>query len=125
LYQGQTAQPSTGTVVKVETERNVSLSFDGELDNGHYDALLPVQGNERMGIFVKVCFCDKTLLKSLSVVYVVILSNLVSHLYGMHPVVYQYHILSFISVKHNNIPMNSLIQRTYVRTYNVHTLVTF
>jgi hypothetical protein len=30
-------------------------------------------------------------------------------LYGMHPVVYQYHILSFISVKHNNIPMNSLI----------------
>jgi hypothetical protein len=27
---------------------------------------------------------------------------------------YEYHILSFISVKHNNIPMNSLIQRTYL-----------
>jgi hypothetical protein len=31
------------------------------------------------------------------------------HLYGMHPVVYQYHILSFISIKHNNVPMNSLV----------------
>jgi hypothetical protein len=33
-----------------------------------------------------------------------------NNLYGMHPVVYQYHMLSFISVKHNDIPMNSLIQ---------------
>jgi hypothetical protein len=31
---------------------------------------------------------------------------MVSNLYGMHPVVYQYHTLNFISVKHNNIPMN-------------------
>jgi hypothetical protein len=37
------------------------------------------------------------------------ITRTVLNLYGMHPVVYQYHILSFISVKHNNIPMNSLV----------------
>jgi hypothetical protein len=42
LYQGQITQPSTGTAVKVETERNVSLLFGSEVDSGQYDALLPV-----------------------------------------------------------------------------------
>jgi hypothetical protein len=32
---------------QVVSERNTSLLFTGELDNGHFDALLPVEGNER------------------------------------------------------------------------------
>jgi hypothetical protein len=33
-----------------------SLLFDGELDNNHLDALLPVEKKRRLGNFDKVCF---------------------------------------------------------------------
>jgi hypothetical protein len=45
------------------------------------------------------------------------------NLYGMHPVVYQYHILSFISVKHNYIPMNPLSYNVFALQFNSLSLV--
>jgi hypothetical protein len=33
-----------------------SLLFKGEVDNNHYDALLPVEKKKNLGNFDKVCF---------------------------------------------------------------------
>jgi hypothetical protein len=43
----QATQTSTVAAGQVMSERNASLLFTGELDNGHFDALLPVERNER------------------------------------------------------------------------------
>jgi hypothetical protein len=37
-------------------ERNVSLMFNGELHNNHYDSFLPIEEKERLDIFDEVCF---------------------------------------------------------------------
>jgi hypothetical protein len=40
------------------------------------------------------------------------------NLYGMHPVVCQYHMLSFISVKHNNTPIRGGTETTGAEQQN-------
>jgi hypothetical protein len=43
-------------IVTVMTERNVSIFVSGELVNGHSNAVLPVEGEEGLGIFVEVLY---------------------------------------------------------------------
>jgi hypothetical protein len=42
---------SNVSIWQCQTERNVSLSVNGELDNDHYNALLPVSEKERLSTF--------------------------------------------------------------------------
>jgi hypothetical protein len=49
LCQGDTIQPHTTIVGRVVTQRDESLLVSGSLNNGRYDALLPV---EKSQIFV-------------------------------------------------------------------------
>jgi hypothetical protein len=41
---------------QVATERNASILYIGELNNGNCDALLPVEGKGRMNTFEEVWF---------------------------------------------------------------------
>jgi hypothetical protein len=47
----QITQPPTVMVGQVMSERNESVVFIGELDSGHYEALVPVEGKETSGVF--------------------------------------------------------------------------
>jgi hypothetical protein len=43
------------------TERNISLLLGGELDNSHFDDLLPVEEKDRLRILMKFAFCKLVL----------------------------------------------------------------
>jgi hypothetical protein len=52
---GKVTHPLTVTSGKVLTLKEMYL-FSGELDNGNYDALMPVEENESVGILDKIFF---------------------------------------------------------------------
>jgi predicted RNA methylase len=52
INEGQIIQPQTVTVSQAVNERNVS--------NNHYDAVLPVEEKQKLGIFGKICFHKQT-----------------------------------------------------------------
>jgi hypothetical protein len=56
VSENETNPPLPVVVDQVVPGRNVSLLFSGELGNGHYDALLPVQENEDRGLLTKFVF---------------------------------------------------------------------
>jgi hypothetical protein len=66
VSEGQTTQPMTVTGGQIMTERNSSLPFSGELDNGHCNAPLPVEETERLGSSNKVCFLKANLAENIS-----------------------------------------------------------
>jgi hypothetical protein len=43
LSESHITQPTTAAVGQVMNERNAALLFNGELDSGHCDGLLPVE----------------------------------------------------------------------------------
>jgi hypothetical protein len=43
VSEGHITHPQTVAVGQVMTERNAALLFNGELDNGHCDGLLPAE----------------------------------------------------------------------------------
>jgi hypothetical protein len=45
-------------VGQVRAERNISLLYNVEQRNDNYDAVLPVEGRERLGIFDKIYFIE-------------------------------------------------------------------
>jgi serine kinase of HPr protein (carbohydrate metabolism regulator) len=47
----QITQPPTVMVGQVISERNASVSISGEQDTGHCEAVVPVEGKERLGVF--------------------------------------------------------------------------
>jgi hypothetical protein len=51
LYLKANHSPTEVTSGQIVTERNVSLSVNGELDNYHCDDLLPVDEKGRLGTF--------------------------------------------------------------------------
>jgi hypothetical protein len=55
VSQGQITQPSTVTFGQGVNEKNVSLLYGGELADGRYDDLSPVEENERLGNTEEVC----------------------------------------------------------------------
>lgn len=64
---GQITESPTVIVGQVVTEMTESLLFSGGLESDHYDPLLLVKGEEKLGIFDKVSFCRQSLLKMISV----------------------------------------------------------
>jgi hypothetical protein len=57
VCEGQITQPLTVTFEQAGTQRSVSLClfFRHELENGDCDAVLPVDGKERLGSYDEVC----------------------------------------------------------------------
>lgn len=64
----ETIQPATLIDGQVVFENNVYLLFGLDLDNVHFDILLPVEENMELYIFNKVMFLIKFFLK---IVYIV------------------------------------------------------
>lgn len=63
---GQITESPTVIVGQVVTEMTEYLLFSGGLDSDHYDLLLLVKDEEKLGIFDKVSFCRQSLLKIIS-----------------------------------------------------------
>jgi hypothetical protein len=53
VAEGQITQPLIVIIDQIVAEGNVSLLFNGKLDNGYCDVLLPAQDRERLDTFGK------------------------------------------------------------------------